>query len=93
MNQVGQIERLTQNRIVKLFQDNLKYYYLGDWQDRLHNSNIEENLLFNYLTKNAGYPEDLAKRAINEIKVESRNYDKSLYENNKKIYSLLRYGH
>jgi len=93
MNQVGQIERLTQNRIVKLFQNNLKYTYLGNWEERLDNSNIEEKPLFNYLTKNAGYPEDLAKRAINEIKSESRNYDKSLYENNKKIYSLLRYGH
>ena len=77
MNQVGQIERLTQNRIVKLFQDNLKYSYLGNWQDRLDNSNIEENLLFNYL-KNAGYPEDLARRSINEIKADSRNYDKYL---------------
>ena len=93
MNQVGQIERLTQNRIVKLFQDNLKYTYLGNWEDRLDNSNIEENLLSNYLIKKAGYPEDLARRAINEIITESRNYDKSLYENNKKIYSLLRYGH
>ena len=93
MNHVGQIERLTQNRVVKLFQDNLEYSYLGNWEDRLDNSNIEEHLLFIYLTKNAAYPEDLAKRAINEIKAESRNYDKSLYENNKRIYSLLRYGH
>ena len=93
MNHVGQIERLTQNRIVKLFKDNLKYSYLGNWEERIDNTNVEENLLLNYLTKNAGYSEDLAKRAINEIKTESRNYDKSLYENNKKIYSLLRYGH
>ena len=68
MNQVGQIERLTQNRIVKLFQNNLNYTYLGNWEERLDNSNIEENLLSNYLIKKAGYPEDLAKRAINEIK-------------------------
>lgn len=93
MNQVGQIERLTQNRVVKLFKDNLNYSYLGNWEERIDNSNIEESFLFDYLTKNARYPDDLAKRAINEIKSESRNYDKSLYENNKKIYSLLRYGH
>jgi type I restriction enzyme R subunit len=93
MNQVGQIERLAQNRVVKLFKDNLNYSYLGNWEERIDNSNIEESILFDYLTKNAGYPEDLAKRAINEIKSESRNYDKSLYENNKKIYTLLRFGH
>ena len=93
MNQVGQIERQTQNRVVKLFKDKLNYSYLGNWEERIDNSNIEESLLFDYLTINASYPEDLAKRAINEIKAESRNYDKSLYENNKKIYSLLRYGH
>ena len=40
MNQVGQIERLTQNRIVKLFQNNLNYTYLGNWEERLDNSNI-----------------------------------------------------
>ena len=68
MNHVGQIERLTQNRIVKLFKDNLNYSYLGNWEERIDNSNVEEHLLFNYLTKNAGYPEDLARRAINEIK-------------------------
>lgn len=51
MNTVGQIERLTQNRIVRLFRDELKYTYLGNWEDRTNNSNIEEELLTNYLAK------------------------------------------
>lgn len=29
----GQCERATQNRVVKLFQDQLGYTYYGDWQD------------------------------------------------------------
>lgn len=35
MTTVGQIERATQNRVVKLFQSELGYDYLGDWSDRV----------------------------------------------------------
>lgn len=43
MGTVGQIERNTQNRIVELFCDTLKYTYLGNWEDRPDNSNIEKS--------------------------------------------------
>ena len=46
---VGQAERVTQNRIVKLFQEKLDYTYLGNWEDRLDNSNIEESEVKKYL--------------------------------------------
>ena len=45
MNTVGQPERATQNRVIKLFRDELSYRYLGDWTDRDGNTNIEEGLL------------------------------------------------
>ena len=51
MTKVGSIERVTQNRVVKLFQEELGYTYWGDWQERENNSNIEEELLNNYLTR------------------------------------------
>jgi hypothetical protein len=54
MNNIGQPERATQNRFIALFLDELHYRYLGDWQDREGNSNIEEGLLISYLTGN-GY--------------------------------------
>ena len=92
MNDVGQIERLTQNRVVKLFRENLKYEYLGNWEDRTDNSNIEEELLRNYLIKKAGYPEELVNRGIYKLLTEARNYDRNLYGNNKEVYKLLRYG-
>ena len=51
MGNVGDIERITQNRVVKLFKEKLGYTYLGNWEDRSGNSNIEEELLTNHLTK------------------------------------------
>ncbi len=39
MSKVGQLERVTQNRVVKLFQKKLDYRYLGNWEDREDNSN------------------------------------------------------
>ncbi len=91
MSSVGQIERLTQNRIVKLFGEKLGYDYLGNWEERTNNSNIEEALLKNYLTK-AGYSDELSKRAIYHLLSEARNNDRNLYSNNREVYKLLRYG-
>jgi len=41
MNTVGQSERATQIRVIALFRDELKYRYLGDWNHRDSNSNID----------------------------------------------------
>jgi type I restriction enzyme R subunit len=49
MSDIGKPERATQNRVVALFRDELRYRYLGDWADRDSNSNIEEGLLTAYL--------------------------------------------
>ena len=43
MSAVGQIEKMTQKRVVNLFRDTLGYDYLGNWKDREGNRNIEEN--------------------------------------------------
>lgn len=45
MSNVGQRERVTPNRIVQFFQKDLGYLYLGDWQDRNNNKNIEAGIL------------------------------------------------
>ncbi len=42
MNTIGQIERITQNRVIELFQEELGYTYLGNWKDRVGNSYIEK---------------------------------------------------
>ena len=91
MTKIGAIERITQNRVVKLFQKELGYTYLGDWQERENNSNIEEELLNNYLTRK-GYSRVQISRAIFELKNTSNNFNDSLYTTNKNVYQQLRYG-
>ena len=92
MSDIGQIERLTQNRIVKLFRDQLGYQYLGNWHDRESNSNIEKALLSTWLTRQ-GVSETLIKRAFRELELACALGDgKHLYDANKAVYSLLRYG-
>lgn len=91
MPTVGQIERLTQNRVVALFQKQLGYDYLGNWEDRENNSNIEEDILRKYLTER-GYSQTLIGKAIYELTQAATNQSKNLYDINKDVYTLLRYG-
>jgi type I restriction enzyme R subunit len=91
MSTVGQPERATQNRLITLFRDELGYRYLGDWADREGNSNVEEKLLTAYLAKR-GYTAAQIARALYELGTEATNPSRSLYDNNRKVYSLMRYG-
>lgn len=91
MNDIGKRERATQNRVISLFRDELGYRFLGDWSDRDGNSNIEEDLLTTRLTNN-GYSPAQISTAIYKLRTEANNPSRSLYENNKVVYSLLRYG-
>lgn len=87
---IRQHERATQNRIIALFRDELHYRYLGDWRDRDNNTNIEEDLLSAYLTKN-GYSSAQISKAIHMLRIEADNH-RGLYGNNQRVYQLLRYG-
>lgn len=91
MSTIGQSERATQNHVIALFRNELGYRYLGDWSRRDNNSNIEENLLSDYLLKRGYSPAQIAK-ALYGLRTEANNPNRSLYENNKEVYSLLRYG-
>lgn len=88
---VGQLERKTQNRIVALFRDRLGYEYLGNWEEREGNSNIEEEYLRAFLAR-SGYSERLIKGAIADLKRAAGKQNVSLYDLNKETYGLLRYG-
>jgi type I restriction enzyme R subunit len=91
MSSIGQPERVTQNRVLALFRDELGYRYLGDWTDREGNSNIEEGLLTAYLTKCRYSPAQIAK-ALYDLRTEADNHSRTLYANNQAVYKLLRYG-
>ncbi|GBG05906.1 restriction endonuclease [Paenibacillus agaridevorans] len=91
MSNVGQSERESQNRIVQLFRDELGYTYLGNWEERSNNSNIEEGLATAFLKKR-GYNQSLISKALYNLGVAANNYNESLYTNNKKVYEYLRYG-
>lgn len=88
---VGKPERVTQNRVVALFLDELDYHYLGNWEYREGNSNIEEGLLTDYLRRCGYTPAQIAK-TVHELRSEADNHSRSLYDNNRAVYSLLRYG-
>jgi type I restriction enzyme R subunit len=91
MTFVASPERVTQNRVIALFRNELGYTYLGDWTERQDNSNIEEDLLAKYLTR-VGYTPEQISRAIYLLRIEAENPNRSLYDNNKAVYSLLHYG-
>lgn len=63
MPAVGQIERKTQQRVVKLFREQLGYDYLGNWIDREGNANIEPELLRKWLATQ-GVADALITRAL-----------------------------
>ncbi len=93
MSKVGQKERPTQNRVVKLFRDELGYDYLGDWQERPNNSNIEERYLLHWLVEKQGIEKALATNALRKFKQTASMGDgKKLYYANQAVYSSLRYG-
>jgi type I restriction enzyme R subunit len=91
MDRIGQVERVTQNRVVQLFQNRLDYDYLGNWEERPDNSNIEEELVRKYLTEK-GYSDVLINKALDKLRTNANNYNERLYINNKNVYGLLRYG-
>ena len=90
MTTVGQIEKQTQARVVALFRERLCYDYLGDKTD-LNNHNLELTLLRGWLTRQ-GVSDTLINRALHELNKVATDTSKSLYDRNKEVYDLLRYG-
>ena len=88
---VGEKEIVTQKRVIDFFKDNniLGYDYLGNLKDVV-NKNVREDLLANYL-RNCGYSQEIVNKAIEAfVGVASKTDD--LYDSNREVYSLLKYG-
>jgi type I restriction enzyme R subunit len=92
MSNVGKKERVTQNRLLKLFREGLDYDYLGNWEERPGNSNVEEELLIDWL-KRQGHDDKVISKVLYELdKAKALGGSKNLYDANREVYGLLRYG-
>ena len=83
-------EKKLQNRVLHWLVDDLGYTYLGNLED-IDNTPVKEELLKANLKKR-GYTDDQIKTAISELVGKVNNQSDTLYQINRSVYSLLRYG-
>jgi len=92
MTPVGDLEIQTQRRVIRFFRDNLGYTYLGNWHERDDNRNIETDHLTQFL-KRQGHSPALITKALDKLdKAAALGGSKTLYDANREVYGLLRYG-
>jgi type I restriction enzyme, R subunit len=92
LSNVGQKERATQSRVVQFFQKELGWRYLGDWHDQDDNRNIEASILTDWL-RQRGVSDALIGRTLRQLdKAAALGEGSNLYDSNKAVYQLLRYG-
>ena len=92
MKTVGQREIHTQQRVIEFFRGALGYAYLGNWKDRLDNSNVEKTLLTDWL-KRQGLSDKIIDKVLFQVnRAVALGGSKTLYDANREFYDLLRYG-
>lgn len=89
---IGQPEVVTQEKVIKFFKDPgmLGYQYLGNLADE-QNMNIKEDRLRQYL-RLKGYSDKLINGAVTQLMRAAGNTSRGIYDANKAVYSLLKYG-
>ena len=92
MSKVGMVEIVTQKRLLKVFENDLGYEYLGDWQDREGNSNVEEEYLTKWLESQGESPAIITKVLTKLNKTKAVGGAVKLYDANRAVYDLLRHG-
>ncbi len=93
---IGEAERKTQQRVAQLFVDALHYAHLGNFSEGDH-SNVLPGELEHFLFSYGDYSERedgqlLIRRAVDELVKVAGNTSQSLYDRNRAVYELLRYG-
>ncbi|MDE0183923.1 MAG: HsdR family type I site-specific deoxyribonuclease [Candidatus Poribacteria bacterium] len=93
MNTVGEREIRTQQRVIAFIRDVLGYTYLGNWTESMDdNSNIISEYLAYWLRKQ-GHERHIITKGIHELKKSAAvGGSKKLYDANREVYGLLRYG-
>ena len=92
MNTVGDRETGTQSRVLTFFQKVLGYTYLGNWQERQENSNVDTGLLTDWLSSRRHDDAIISKVLFELKKAAALGGSRKLYEVNREVYGLLRYG-
>lgn len=89
---IGSLEIKTQEKVIDFFKDPsiLGYQYLGNLSD-IQNKNIREGDMRRYL-RLKGYSDRLSCEAIHQLQQAADNLSHGIYDANKKVYSLLKYG-
>lgn len=88
---ISKPERATQRRVIDLLCSGLGWRYLGDWGDRSGNHCIDEPLLTAFL-EHSGYSAAHIVAALNRLRDAASTHGRSLYEANRAVYELMRYG-
>ena len=83
-------ERVTQNRLIKFFQNELGYRYLGDLSDD-DNYNVRWSDWKKFL-EDSGYSCDFIEHLQYEFSQVLSNSSQSPYKTNKEVYGILKYG-
>lgn len=91
MSPINPIERITQERVIALFTEQLGYVYYGNWEEREANCNVEVQYLRAFLMRQ-DYPEILIEKAIAELAALAGTSAGNIYDRNKAFYAKLRYG-
>lgn len=92
MRTVGQPEKQTQESVIEFFKQELGYEYLGNWQYRPNNSNIEKEFLTKWL-KRQKHSDEIIQKVLLKLEQEAElSGSKMLYDVNAKIYERLCYG-
>ena len=92
MDTVGETEIRTQERVVTFSQKTLGYNHLGNWQARPDNSNVEKDLLTDWLRSRQCDDEIIAKVLYELDKTSALGSNRPLVAVNREVYELLRYG-
>ena len=91
MSNISESERDGQNRIIALFRNKLGYEYMGNLKDCRNNSNIEVAQLRRFWATSK-YTEDQKNVALDKLQKVANNLALGLFDRNKAVYSLLRFG-
>lgn len=83
-------ERVTQEKVLALFQNELGYTYFGNLHERTDNRNLREAELTAFLQQE-GHSEAHISRALYALQTAASKTG-GLYHSNKAVYELLRYG-